>query len=171
MLRASIISTQSNMHKSSQMSIEQKAMCSMFTIAWKVIYKGSYVKGNKVNIWDILCEGKVIGGGQYDDKGDGIKMGDSVEATSGITIYHQVICKGSYVNGKKVGSWTKLIKSNGDNENDFLKLKNNIMIIELQFFECTSSIFQLLMIMIQFNLGLQVFVYQCMLTGWLNSFI
>ncbi|CAD8058032.1 unnamed protein product [Paramecium primaurelia] len=77
----------------------------------QVTYKGQYKNGKKVGRWDIQYRPDVdkpfitIGGGQYDEAGDGLKLGNWVEISDNFWNSSQVTYKGQYKNGKKVGRW------------------------------------------------------------------
>ncbi|CAD8095970.1 unnamed protein product [Paramecium primaurelia] len=73
----------------------------------KATYNGEYKNGKKVGRWDIVLEGVKIGGGTYDQLGDGIKNGkwfDLDENSKYITY------SGEYQKGKKVGRWDILFR-------------------------------------------------------------
>ncbi|CAK92386.1 unnamed protein product (macronuclear) [Paramecium tetraurelia] len=77
----------------------------------QVTYNGEYKNNNRVGRWDILYREKgkemfeQIGGGSY-DKGGKIKIGQWIELSDGFWDYSQLIFKGEYKNGSKVGKWT-----------------------------------------------------------------
>ncbi|CAD8197955.1 unnamed protein product [Paramecium pentaurelia] len=77
----------------------------------QIIYIGKYKNGKKVGRWDVeyrQCGSDLfsqIGGGQYDEDGDGIKIGKWIELDNGFYYNKQVTYNGVYNNGKKVGRW------------------------------------------------------------------
>ncbi|CAD8178217.1 unnamed protein product [Paramecium octaurelia] len=82
--------------------------------AWEsqVIYQGGYKNGQKVGSWKIWyikdAENKqkeIIGGGLYDEEGDGLKLGDWVEIADNFCSKSQITYKGRYRNSKKAGRW------------------------------------------------------------------
>ncbi|CAD8141269.1 unnamed protein product [Paramecium pentaurelia] len=80
----------------------------------QVTYNGEYKNGKKVGRWDIEFRDNSsqlfykIGGGSYDDRGDGVKIGKWIELDEGFYLYKQVIHNGDYNNGKKVGKWMEM---------------------------------------------------------------
>ncbi|CAD8213758.1 unnamed protein product [Paramecium pentaurelia] len=77
----------------------------------QVIYNGEYNCGNKVGSWDIcfrqdeINKFTIIGGGQYDEKGNGLKNGLWIDLDEEFNCIKQVIMTGNYENGKKTGRW------------------------------------------------------------------
>ncbi|CAD8195660.1 unnamed protein product [Paramecium octaurelia] len=71
----------------------------------QVTYKGEYKNGTKVGRWDIFFLENQIGGGEYDEKGNGFKIGKWIELSSGFVSWSQITYKGEYKNGKKIGRW------------------------------------------------------------------
>ncbi|CAD8109918.1 unnamed protein product [Paramecium sonneborni] len=76
-----------------------------------VTYNGEYKNDQKVGRWDILYKyyndgwkKEQIGGGQYDLKCS-FKIGMWIEVSDGFEMNMQVINKGYYQNGEKVGRW------------------------------------------------------------------
>ncbi|CAD8209882.1 unnamed protein product [Paramecium octaurelia] len=80
----------------------------------KITYAGDYKYGKKIGRWDIKHDGKDIGGGSYDERGDEIKIGRWVELSNtygnGIK-QSKITYTGKYKQGKKVGRWN--IQNNG----------------------------------------------------------
>ncbi|CAD8190187.1 unnamed protein product [Paramecium pentaurelia] len=74
-----------------------------------ITYNGEYKNNKKVGKWGIFWNNeeniKQIGGGFYDDGGDGMKLGKWVEVSDGFYVYSQVTQVGEYKLGKKVGRW------------------------------------------------------------------
>ncbi|CAD8201402.1 unnamed protein product [Paramecium pentaurelia] len=77
----------------------------------QVTYQGQYKNSKNVGRWDIWFrqyaekEFKQIGGGQYDDNGDGIKIGKWIELDDEFFSLKQATYNGVYENGNKVGRW------------------------------------------------------------------
>ncbi|CAD8139054.1 unnamed protein product [Paramecium pentaurelia] len=76
----------------------------------QIKYHGEYKNGKKVGRWDIWYEDewgfvKKIGGGSYDEVGEGIKFGQWIELINDFDDSKQITQKGEYKNGKKVGIW------------------------------------------------------------------
>ncbi|CAD8209772.1 unnamed protein product [Paramecium pentaurelia] len=73
-----------------------------------ITYNGEYKNGKKVGRWDIEFRQdkdkpfSQIGGGSYNEKGDGIKIGQWIELKGKSK---DETCNGEYQNGKKVGKW------------------------------------------------------------------
>ncbi|CAD8118865.1 unnamed protein product [Paramecium sonneborni] len=80
---------------------------------YQTTYYGQYLKGNKIGRWNILFRRldekifKQIGGGSYDERGNGIKTGRWIELTDRYDNYSSVTYDGLYKQGKKVGIWVK----------------------------------------------------------------
>ncbi|CAD8118613.1 unnamed protein product [Paramecium primaurelia] len=78
----------------------------------QVYYIGKYKYGRKVGRWDIYLKSdwkvQQIGGGSYDEKGEGIKIGMWSELHEGFRNSNQRLQNGEYKNGKKVGTWTQI---------------------------------------------------------------
>ncbi|CAK70854.1 unnamed protein product (macronuclear) [Paramecium tetraurelia] len=74
-----------------------------------IIEKGGYKKGKKVGLWEYFYDTVLIGGGQYDESGDEIKIGNWVEFCEQSMYNLAVTWKGEYKNGKKVGVWVEII--------------------------------------------------------------
>ncbi|CAD8154083.1 unnamed protein product [Paramecium octaurelia] len=70
-----------------------------------VTEKGKYQNGQRVGKWAIKFEEEKIGGGSYDEIGNGIKIGNWVELSYAFWRDVQVTQYGEYKNGKKVGRW------------------------------------------------------------------
>ncbi|CAD8044983.1 unnamed protein product [Paramecium primaurelia] len=90
----------------------------------QLTYCGEYKNGKKVGIWAVLWndddswyneeyKNKLMGGGSYDEEGDGIKQGNWLEVSDRFDNHTQVTFKGEYKNGKKVGNWHIFHKQNG----------------------------------------------------------
>ncbi|CAD8095946.1 unnamed protein product [Paramecium primaurelia] len=83
----------------------------------QVIFSGDYKNGNKVGRWDILfrrdedCPFIFIGGGQYDEEGQGLKIGDWIETNELFMDGSQVTFNGQYKNGKRLGRWDILFRN------------------------------------------------------------
>ncbi|CAD8081402.1 unnamed protein product [Paramecium primaurelia] len=78
----------------------------------QITNKGLYKYGKKVGLWDIWYQINFgikkyfkIGDGSYDEEGDEIKNGKWIELSDGFRDYSQIIHKGRYKNGKKIGRW------------------------------------------------------------------
>ncbi|CAD8055828.1 unnamed protein product [Paramecium primaurelia] len=77
----------------------------------QVTYNGEYKFGKKVGRWDIYFRNKqnnafqLIGGGFYDERGDGFKNGRWIDLDEEFNCNKQVIFIGVYNNGKKIGKW------------------------------------------------------------------
>ncbi|CAD8089846.1 unnamed protein product [Paramecium primaurelia] len=103
----------------------------------QVTYNGEYKNGQKVGRWDICFRQysnhtfSKIGGGQYNEDGDGIKIGNWMELSDGFCKYFQIKYDGEYKNGKKIGKWDILCKKNFEDENSqmmqkyYIKFFNN----------------------------------------------
>ncbi|CAD8105115.1 unnamed protein product [Paramecium sonneborni] len=79
----------------------------------EIIYQGEYKHNQKVGKWEITYDGIQSGGGQYDEDGKGIKIGNWIEFSESFHKYHQLIYDGQYKNGKKIGRWMEMdIKEN-----------------------------------------------------------
>ncbi|CAD8178355.1 unnamed protein product [Paramecium octaurelia] len=68
----------------------------------QVIFQGEYLNGRKIGRWDILQED---GGGSYDEMGNCNKIGLWIELSDGFWNKSQVLYRGQYKNGKRVGRW------------------------------------------------------------------
>ncbi|CAK87951.1 unnamed protein product, partial (macronuclear) [Paramecium tetraurelia] len=92
----------------------------------QVTYNGEYKNGQKVGQWDIFVKNRrtgsdeKIGGGQYDQKGSGIKTGKWVELSDDYHDCSQVTQVGIYENGKKIGRWDILYKNRDTNINELI---------------------------------------------------
>ncbi|CAD8058043.1 unnamed protein product [Paramecium primaurelia] len=92
-----------------------------FYIDSQIIYDGEYKNGMKIGMWNISLKDKKsgqtqqIGGGQYDQNGS-IKIGKWIEQSDGFYDLSQVIQKGEYKNGKKVGRWDILFREDFSEE-------------------------------------------------------
>ncbi|CAD8090427.1 unnamed protein product [Paramecium sonneborni] len=83
-----------------------------FNSGSEVIYKGEYKNGVKVGRWNIKYREKKIGGGSYDEKGQGIKIGNWIEVIDGFSFGSEITYDGQYKNGIKVGTWVEMNKMN-----------------------------------------------------------
>ncbi|CAD8195692.1 unnamed protein product [Paramecium octaurelia] len=89
-----------------------------FCYGQEITWKGKYRNGKKVGQWDIffrdvdvsggVVSNQYIGGGIYEKKGEEVKVGYWIELWEGFDYSHNVIFKGEYKNGKKVGRWNIL---------------------------------------------------------------
>ncbi|CAK76077.1 unnamed protein product, partial (macronuclear) [Paramecium tetraurelia] len=79
-----------------------------------ITLNGQYKTGRKIGRWDILIykyqqhdnpEIRKIGGGLYDDKGEGNKIGRWIEIKDKYDDISQIIFTGEYDNGIKNGNW------------------------------------------------------------------
>ncbi|CAD8149934.1 unnamed protein product [Paramecium pentaurelia] len=91
----------------------------------QVKHSGVYKNDKKIGSWDILYRenygdyNQKIGGGCYDEVGDGIKQGHWVEISDRFSLDSQVTYVGEYQNGKKIGRWDTWYKKNyGDYNNN-----------------------------------------------------
>ncbi|CAD8112260.1 unnamed protein product [Paramecium primaurelia] len=77
----------------------------------QVIYHGEYSNGKKVGRWDIKYRKYnndsflTMGGGCYDEEGQGLKNGFWIEINDGFQDGNQITFNGEYIQGKKVGRW------------------------------------------------------------------
>ncbi|CAD8120368.1 unnamed protein product [Paramecium sonneborni] len=91
-----------------------------FQNSCQVTLVGDYLKGNKIGKWNILQRFQEkekfiqIGGGTYDEKG--FKNGQWLELIDNFKISNQVILKGNYLYGKKLGQWDTFYKKNPQQE-------------------------------------------------------
>ncbi|CAD8126112.1 unnamed protein product [Paramecium sonneborni] len=82
----------------------------------QVTHNGEYKNGNKVGRWDIIYrhsdkkEFEQIGGGSYKEGEENQKDGKWIELSDGFKDSSQVIYKGEYKNGIKVGRWDVLFR-------------------------------------------------------------
>ncbi|CAD8110383.1 unnamed protein product [Paramecium primaurelia] len=97
-----------------------------FSDSSQVIYKGEYQYGKKIGRWDIQCRKKIdqpfkiIGGGLYNEKGD-VKIGYWEEISDKFRDFSQIIYKGDYINGQKIGRWN--IEYRKDFDEPFKKMQ------------------------------------------------
>ncbi|CAD8042897.1 unnamed protein product [Paramecium primaurelia] len=88
----------------------------------QIIHKGNYKNGKKIGRWNIFFrkqfddEYKLIGGGQYDTEGNGIKSGEWVEQIENFKWDSQVTYQGNYKNGKKIGRWNILFRKQNEDQ-------------------------------------------------------
>ncbi|CAD8118357.1 unnamed protein product [Paramecium primaurelia] len=93
-----------------------------YTNFFQLMYHGVYKNGKKINKWNTkkndgqenqkMQESTYVvnlsvfrGGGCYDDKGDGMKVGKWVEVSDKFPRYPGITYNGEYKNNKKVGKW------------------------------------------------------------------
>ncbi|CAD8211459.1 unnamed protein product [Paramecium pentaurelia] len=93
----------------------------------QVIYNGQYQNGKKIGRWviyqkSVSMQGKYqeIGGGLYDQEGQGVKIGKWIDISDGFKLNSQVIYVGGYKYGKKVGRWE--IQCRKSKETEFKKI-------------------------------------------------
>ncbi|CAD8118558.1 unnamed protein product [Paramecium sonneborni] len=79
-------------------------LCNNYWDGKKVIEEGFYKKDKRIGYWKIEQENKIVGGGYYDEE-KSQKIGSWIELNDGFYGGSQVIYKGEYNNGKKVGKW------------------------------------------------------------------
>ncbi|CAD8211455.1 unnamed protein product [Paramecium pentaurelia] len=88
----------------------------------QITYRGKYKNGNKFGIWSVLYrkfdekEFKQIGGGFYDELGNGFKIGIWSELNDDFRYNCQLTYHGEYKNGKKVGSWDLFYRKHDEKE-------------------------------------------------------
>ncbi|CAD8213692.1 unnamed protein product [Paramecium pentaurelia] len=76
-----------------------------------IFYLGEFMNGKKIGRWGIYNRWNKkqdfykIGGGSYDEKGDGNKHGKWIELSNQFGFYRNLIYWGEYKNGIKVGGW------------------------------------------------------------------
>ncbi|CAD8131375.1 unnamed protein product [Paramecium sonneborni] len=78
-----------------------------------VYFQGEYKNGRKVGRWDIYFKDydlnfKKIGGGSYDEKGNGIKNGIWNEINDCFKNSNLILDNGEYKNGKRIGTWIQV---------------------------------------------------------------
>ncbi|CAD8068162.1 unnamed protein product [Paramecium sonneborni] len=84
----------------------------------QVTYEGFYKEGHKVGRWDNFLKfggkNELIGGGQYVDDAEqnNIKIGMWIELWDEFKKDSQIIYKGEYKNGQKIGRWDILYRRN-----------------------------------------------------------
>ncbi|CAD8182413.1 unnamed protein product [Paramecium octaurelia] len=71
----------------------------------QITYKGQYNYGNKTGRWDIKNKDKQIGGGLYDEAGQGVKIGQWIDICDEFYSWSKISYNGEYNNGQKVGRW------------------------------------------------------------------
>ncbi|CAD8149057.1 unnamed protein product [Paramecium octaurelia] len=76
----------------------------------QIIEKGNYKNGRKIKEWQIYLKNKKIGGGEYDENGNKIKMWSELHECYNVD--SRVFYCGNYNEGKKVGGWK--IKDNDE---------------------------------------------------------
>ncbi|CAD8181137.1 unnamed protein product [Paramecium pentaurelia] len=76
-----------------------------FYKTYQIIFNGNYQNGKKVGQWDIYLNNEKIGGGLYDEMGEGKKIGRWIEVGVEFIDSFQITQNGEYKNGKKIGQW------------------------------------------------------------------
>ncbi|CAD8117319.1 unnamed protein product [Paramecium primaurelia] len=79
-----------------------------------ITYNGEYKSGKKINRWDINYASRKIqqiGGGSYDEFGEGIKIGKWIEISVNSSPGKEITYQGEYQNGKKVRRWDTLYQN------------------------------------------------------------
>ncbi|CAK61770.1 unnamed protein product (macronuclear) [Paramecium tetraurelia] len=80
----------------------------------QVTYRGKYQCNKKIGKWDIYYRYSVklpfelIGGGFYDERSNGIKVGKWIEISDDFKDLNQITYVGEYKDGKKVGTWQQI---------------------------------------------------------------
>ncbi|CAD8158125.1 unnamed protein product [Paramecium octaurelia] len=81
----------------------------------QVTYNGVYKNGIKVGKWEIWGRKdfehqkiEMIGGGDYDENGLGVKKGKWIEICDGFIYSENIAYIGIYENGKKIGIWVEV---------------------------------------------------------------
>ncbi|CAK74575.1 unnamed protein product (macronuclear) [Paramecium tetraurelia] len=93
----------------------------------QIIQQGKYKNGKKIGSWIIIqmlnndSKNEEIGGGSYDQEGEGIKIGKWVEICEGYSTQAQIIYDGEYKNGKKVAKWN--IKHRNSADESFVEMQ------------------------------------------------
>ncbi|CAD8110093.1 unnamed protein product [Paramecium primaurelia] len=84
----------------------------------QVTYSRKYVNGKKINRWNILVSGKLIGGGQYgyQESSYGIKQGKWIELDDGFYDSNQITYRGEYKNSIKIGKWDIIFRDSNVNQ-------------------------------------------------------
>ncbi|CAD8214438.1 unnamed protein product [Paramecium pentaurelia] len=106
-----------------------------FNSTSQVSYHGDYKCGKKVGRWDIWYQKNYhdlkyekIGGGSYDEVGNGCKIGKWTEVIHDFSDFSQVTYLGEYKNGKKIGLWEiqyeakKIGSGSYDEQGDMIKI-------------------------------------------------
>ncbi|CAD8213823.1 unnamed protein product [Paramecium pentaurelia] len=95
----------------------------------EITYNGDYQNAKKVGRWDTFYKFgdkgfTQIGGGLYNDQveGSSIKIGKWIELSCAFKFDSQVIYKGEYKNGNKIGRWDILFR--GQNNEEFKQMQN-----------------------------------------------
>ncbi|CAD8184649.1 unnamed protein product [Paramecium octaurelia] len=86
----------------------------------QITHIGKYIQGRKAGQWDIYWnwnENEKIGGGVYDEEGNGFKVGMWIDLDEDFNYWKQKILNGKYIMGKKVGSWQEMYLNNKKNKN------------------------------------------------------
>ncbi|CAD8213445.1 unnamed protein product [Paramecium pentaurelia] len=68
-----------------------------------IMYEGKYRSGKRFGRWNILNDNEIIGGGEYDD--NEMKQGYWKEFHEYFYDNYDIICKGQYLNNKRIGKW------------------------------------------------------------------
>ncbi|CAD8198006.1 unnamed protein product [Paramecium octaurelia] len=89
----------------------------------QVTFCGEYQNGKKIGKWDTYLRIKGqdqlfehLGGGSYDENGDGQKIGMWIELSDEFYEDNQVSFKGEYQKDAKIGRWNTYLKFDGNNE-------------------------------------------------------
>ncbi|CAD8187992.1 unnamed protein product [Paramecium octaurelia] len=72
----------------------------------QVYEQGEYLDNKKVGKWKFLYLNDEIGGGSYDEGGNGIKVGKWIDLDEEFYKDKQLVYHGEYKNGNKVGLWS-----------------------------------------------------------------
>ncbi|CAD8213201.1 unnamed protein product [Paramecium pentaurelia] len=80
-------------------------LCENYWDEKNIIEEGYYKENNRVGNWTFKWNNRQIGGGQYDQNGEGTKIGNWMELSHNFNCRHQVFDNGEYLNNKKVGKW------------------------------------------------------------------
>ncbi|CAD8126698.1 unnamed protein product [Paramecium sonneborni] len=94
-----------------------------FGYSAKTTYHGRYKEGQKFGRWDIKYNQKQIGGGSYDEEGQGMKLGNWIEISDGFRSSSQIIYEGRYKDGKKIGIWVEMKRECYSLSEKFKKIK------------------------------------------------
>ncbi|CAD8208645.1 unnamed protein product [Paramecium octaurelia] len=87
----------------------------------QIILNGQYENGKKKGMWTILYQRRSntnyleIGGGVYDQENYGLKHGKWIQLSEGFSNSSQLVLKGEYKKGQKVGLWESCFRERIDN--------------------------------------------------------